>query len=138
VKKSLVALCVLVAAACNQAPQETQSQALTVTVPAGDAQAGRKVFVDLKCTTCHAVPSESEFTAPVSANPGPAIDARVAGRDVSYLATAIVSPSHELSAGMDETVRAQLAGVLSPMGDFSRTMTVRQFVDLHAYLRTVK
>jgi hypothetical protein len=42
---------------------------------------------------------------------------------MSYLATAIVSPSHELSAGLDEAVRAQLAGVLSPMGDFSHTMT---------------
>jgi hypothetical protein len=39
---------------------------------------------------------------------------------------------------MDETVRAQVTGVLSPMGDFSRTMTVRQLVDLYAYLRSVK
>ena len=52
--------------------------------------------MDLKCTTCHAVPSESEFPAPVSANPGPPIDARVAGLDTSCVATAIVSPSHEL------------------------------------------
>jgi hypothetical protein len=58
--------------------------------------------------------------------------------DVSYLSTAIVSPSHELSSGLDEKVRAQLAGALSPMGDFSHMMTVRQLVDLHAYLRSVK
>jgi hypothetical protein len=62
----------------------------------------------------------------------------VSGRDVSYLATAMVSPSHELSARLDEAVRGQLVGVLSPMGDFSHTMTVRQLVDLHAYLRSVK
>jgi len=49
-----------------------------------------------------------------------------------------VSPSHALSPSIDETVRAQLAGVLSPMGDFSHTMTVRQLADLHAYLRSVK
>jgi hypothetical protein len=39
---------------------------------------------------------------------------------------------------MDEKVRAQLAGVLSPMGDFSHSMTVRQLVDIAAYLRSVK
>jgi hypothetical protein len=111
---------------------------VTVTLPVGDVQAGRKAFVDLKCTACHAVPSESEFPAPVSANPGPPIDARVGGRDVSYLVTAIATPSHELSASLDEAVRAQLAGALSPMGDFSHAMTVRQLVDLQAYLRSVR
>ena len=128
---------VAIAAACNQPSRDTGSQAVTVTLPVGDAQAGRKAF-DLKCTACHAVPSESKFPAPVSANPGPPIDARLAGRDTSYLATAIVSPSHELSPGMDDKVRAQLAGVLSPMGDFSHSMTVRQLVDIEAYLRSVK
>ena len=137
--KACVALLVVAAAAsCSQPPSDAGSQAVTVTLPAGDVTAGRQAFVDLKCTACHAVPSESEFPAPVSANPGPPIDTRVGSRDVSYLATAIVSPSHELSAGLDEAVRAQLAGVLSPMGDFSHTMTVRQLVDLQAYLRSVK
>jgi hypothetical protein len=137
--KACIALFVIaVAAACDQAPRDTGAQAVTVTLPVGDVQAGRKAFVDLKCTACHAVPSESEFPVPVSANPGPPIDARVGGRDVSYLATAIVSPSHELSSGLDEAVRAQLAGVLSPMGDFSHTMTVRQLVDVQAYLRSVQ
>ena len=139
-KVAIVLSVIAITAACNQPPsgRDAQSQALTVMLPVGDAQAGRKAFVDLKCTACHAVPSETEFPAPVSANPGPPIDARVAGRDMSYLATSIVSPSHALSSGIDETVRAQLAGVLSPMGDFSHTMTVRQLADLHAYLRSVK
>jgi hypothetical protein len=35
-------------------------------------------------------------------------------------------------------VRAQLVGELSAMGDFSYTMTVRQLVDLRAFLRSVK
>jgi hypothetical protein len=139
VNKACVALFVVaVAASCNQPPSDAGSQAVTVALPIGDVSAGRKAFVDLKCTACHAVPSESEFPAPVSANPGPSIDARVGGRDVSYLVTAIVSPSHELSPSTDEKVRAQLTGVLSPMGDFSQTMTVRQLVDLQAYLRSVK
>ncbi len=71
--------------------------------------------------------------------PGPPITARLADRDVSYLAAAIMTPSHEISLNSSEEVlRAQLKGVLSPMGDFSRVMTVRQVIDLHAYVPSVK
>jgi hypothetical protein len=101
VNKPCIALFVVgVAAACNQPPRDAVSQTVAVTLPVGDAQAGRTAFVELKCTACHAVPSESDFPAPVSANQGPPVDARVGVRDVSYLATAIVSPSHQLSSGL--------------------------------------
>jgi Cytochrome c len=140
--KAMVVLSVMaigaVSGACRQEPgaRDADSEAITLTVPAGNVEAGRQAFLELRCTACHAVPSEPEFPAPVSANPGPPIDARVGGRNVSYLATAIVSPSHELSPDTAPDVREHLAGVLSPMGDFSHTMTVRQLVDLHAYLRS--
>jgi hypothetical protein len=132
-------------AACDQQPASTKAggvdaggPTVTVTLPAADPQAGRQAFLDLKCTTCHRVPSEPDFPAPVSANPGPPIDAHLAGRDVSYLLTAIASPSHEISPDTSAEVRAHLSGVLSPMGDFSRVMTVRQLVDLQAYVRLAK
>jgi hypothetical protein len=104
----------------------------------GDVEAGRQAFLDLRCTACHAVPSESGFPAPVSANPGPPIDVRLASRDVSYLMASIMTPSHAISTNIGDEMRARLSGVLSPMGDFSRVMTVRQLVDLHAYIRSVK
>jgi len=129
-------------AACSREPVSVEpradSQELTLTAPVGNVEAGRTAFLDLRCTTCHAVPAEPRFPKPVSANPGPPIDARVAGRDVSYLVTAIVSPSHTFSLDTPREVREHLTGVLSPMGDFSGSMTVRQLVDLHAYLRSVK
>jgi hypothetical protein len=74
----------------------------------------------------------------VSANPGPPLDARLAGRDVSYLLASIMTPSHAISTNTSAEVRTRVEGVLSPMSDFSRVMTVRQLVDLHAYLRSVK
>jgi mono/diheme cytochrome c family protein len=111
---------------------------VTVALPQGDVGAGRQAFLDLRCTACHAVPSEPDFPAPVSANPGPPIDARLASRDVSYLMASIMTPSHAISINISDEVRASLGGVLSPMGDFSRVMTVRQLVDLHAYVRSVK
>ena len=55
--KAFVAVCVIaISAACNQSPREDAgSQTVAVTLPVGDVQAGRKAFVDLKCTACHAV-----------------------------------------------------------------------------------
>jgi Cytochrome c len=119
-------------------PTGTDTPSVAVMLPAGDVKAGRQAFIDLKCTACHAVPSEADFPPPISANPGPPMDSRLARRDVSYLAAAIVSPSHEISPNISSEVRARLDGVLSPMGDFSHAMTVRQLVDVHAYLRSIE
>jgi hypothetical protein len=132
-----------VASACGSEtttppPSSPETPAVTVTLPPGDAMAGRQAFQDLRCTACHAVPSDAEMPAPISANPGPPIDARVAGQDVSYLLASIMTPSHEISPNISDEVRKQLEGVLSPMGDFSRVMTVRQLIDLHAYVRSIR
>jgi len=136
----VMAICV---GGCAQQPTRTEvEQAPAVTVaaamPPGDAGAGRQAFLDLRCTACHEVPSETEFPPPVSANLGPPIDARLAAKDASYLATAIVSPSHQISLDASPALRGHLQGVLSPMGDFSGVMTVRQFVDVYAFVRSVK
>jgi hypothetical protein len=104
----------------------------------GDARAGRQAFLDLKCTTCHRVPSEPEFPLPISDNSGPPLDTRLARSLPNYLVTAIVSPSHELANMTSEAVRARMAGTLSPMGDFSQVMSVRQLVDVHAFLASLK
>ena len=133
------------AAACGSPPTSTAAtdaegaSRVSLTLPAGDVSAGRQAFLDLKCTACHVVPSEPGFPPPISTNPGPPINARLAARDVSYLAAAIMTPSHEVSPNStDKVLREYLTGALSPMGDFSHVMTVRQLVDLHAYLRSVK
>jgi mono/diheme cytochrome c family protein len=132
------------AAACSPQPASTgvgttgSDTPVTVTLPAGDIGAGRQAFIDLKCTACHAVASEPAFPRPVSANPGPPIDAGIARSDASYVAAAIVTPAHAISPNISPEVRDNIEGVLSPMGDFSGVMTVRQMVDLHAYLRSLE
>jgi len=146
--KALIMAGVVVAAAvvaCGPQPATTSAgdttadtPSVTVTLPAGDVGAGRQAFMDLKCTACHAGPAEPEFARPVSANPGPSIVPGIARSDPSYVAAAIMTPSHAISPNISPEVRAAIEGVLSPMGDFSRVMTVRQLVDLHAYLRSVK
>jgi mono/diheme cytochrome c family protein len=100
-------------------------------VDTGDAKAGRKAFQDLGCTSCHAVAGEPGFPAPVSANRGPSLGKT--DKAPGAIATAIVSPSHEIGAD----VAAKMQGHLSPMGDYSSFMTVRQLIDLVAYVRTL-
>jgi hypothetical protein len=84
------------------------------------------------------VPSEPAFPAPVSANPGPPIDARLAEADLSYLAASIMTPSHAISVHVSELVQTRLEGELSPMGDYAHSMTVQQLADLHAYIRAMR
>jgi hypothetical protein len=132
-----IAVLALAPAACGLPEVAGQGETVIVTLPSADAHAGRQAFVDLKCTACHRVASEPTFPAPVSANPGPVLDASLAGRDFSYLTTAIVSPSHRISQDTDPEVRVHMEGTLSPMADYSRSMTVRQLADLHAYLQSL-
>ena len=111
----------------------------TVVLPRGDVQAGRKAFQDLKCHVCHLVSGESGFAAPIAELRGPDLNAVLQLQETSDIAAAIIAPSHSLSIRTSEAVKAQLAKQgASPMGDFTRAMTVRQLADLLSYLRSVR
>jgi mono/diheme cytochrome c family protein len=127
---SLILLAVLVwATAVSGATSDT----VTFTLPAGDPEAGRTAFVALSCTSCHGVSGENGFPGPVSANRGPTLGAYQGQQTPERLARSIVFPSHEISANVRDT-----EGSLSPMGDFSEAMTVRQFLDIIAYIRSLE
>ena len=111
----------------------------TVVLPKGDVQAGRTAFQDLKCHLCHRVAGERAFATPVADLRGPDLNALLQLQETSDVAAAIIAPSHSLSVRTSEAVKAQLFRQgASPMGDFSRVMTVRQLADLLAYLRSVR
>ena len=108
---------------------------VTVVLPKGDSLAGRQAFLDLKCTVCHRVAGETAFPMPVSGIQGPDLDRTLGLRPHSELASAIILPSHSMSLRISDDVKARLEGtLLSPMGDVSRTITVRQLADLIEYL----
>ncbi len=86
---------------------------------------------------CHRVEADLELPRPVSASPGPDLGAALAARGAEYLATAIVSPSHEISLNPDDELVHDVDGLTSPMGDITRAMTVRQLVDLIAFLESL-
>ena len=110
------------------------SETVTLTLPAGDPAAGRAAFQALSCTSCHRVAGESDFPEPVSANPGPTLGGYLAREGAERVAMSVFAPSHEIRA----TLRPGREDELSPMGDFTEAMTVRQFLDLVAYLRSLK
>lgn len=118
-------------------------------LPEGDAEAGRQVFTGLQCHKCHRVQGE-DFPAPVADPPVSVVLGRPLERKSrEYLAESIISPSHryarpepvmvDLEFGIDQQREYQniKEGTLSRMGDFSETMTVRQWLDLVAYLESL-
>jgi hypothetical protein len=125
--------------AARPAPSQYDTKSVTVVLPNGERQAGRQAFLDLKCSVCHRVPGETTFPAPVSGTQGPDLDHTLGLRPVSELAAAIIVPSHSMSVKTSDEVKKRLETMLlSPMGDFSRTMTVRQLTDLLAYLTSLE
>jgi mono/diheme cytochrome c family protein len=119
-----------------QSPSQGQYQVVNnVVLPEGDRSAGRQAFVDLKCQVCHRVAGEKDL-APIAGLEGPLLNSMLQLQSPSDIAAAIIAPSHSLSIRTSEAVKAQLSKQgMSPMGDFSRAMTVRQLADLLAYLR---
>lgn len=118
----------------GQEPPAAEHEAVSIVLPKGDPAAGRAAFVELKCTTCHPVAGDRVLPAPSSGSQGPKLNTDLAS-DVGQLATSIVAPSHIISSRISDTVKSQMSGMLSPMGDFSDVMTVRQLADLVAYIK---
>jgi mono/diheme cytochrome c family protein len=98
----------------------------------GDAIAGRKVFYELKCNTCHAVAGE-RIDVGVTVMAGPSLGSAHAAQSASEIAASIAAPSHGMS--QIEGPRQKPGG--PAMGDYSRVLTVRQLVDLVAYIRSL-
>jgi mono/diheme cytochrome c family protein len=139
--KALVAVLLALAlvAVTAQSPQRATYDVVdTVVLPKGDSRAGRQAFQDLKCHVCHGVAGEKAFL-PIAELQGPMLNATLQSQSASDIAAAIIAPSHSLSVRTSEAVKAQMwRQGMSPMGDFSRVLTIRQLADLLAYLRSIR
>jgi len=113
------------------AAADTPADSVSLVLPKGDPEAGRAAFITLGCPSCHSVAGEKEMPLRVSANPGPTLGSYQSQQEASRLGLSIFDPSHDITG----TVRDKTAE-LSPMPDFSKTMTVEQFLDLIAYLQS--
>jgi hypothetical protein len=119
---------ILLAAAC--ATDEAAMGPSEFFLPVGDAAAGREAFIELYCHYCHLVPSDPDMPGLVGNTKGPDIGERQADRSREWIAMSIVAPGHEMPPLMREPQ--------SPMGDYKNAMTVRQLMDLVAFVHSAE
>ena len=98
--------------------------------PAGDAARGREVFVTLQCYACHTVGGEP-FPAPTGA--GPELTGMGAHHPAGYLAESVLNPNAVIVEGPGYTG----PDGRSTMPDYRQSLTVADFIDLVAYLKSL-
>jgi mono/diheme cytochrome c family protein len=121
-------------AACAAARPVSEPPQLIL--PEGDVQAGKRAFVTVGCASCHSVEGVDGLPKPTVQPPVPIVfGRRQASRPTNArLVTAIVNPNIHISeAHKGELVRL---GDGSRMSDFTRALTVRELVDLVAFLQS--
>lgn len=126
---SIVAVWLIAAliAGCTPSPKSSRGFRL----PDGDVKKGEEAFVALKCTRCHKVdgvdlPAPRVFNLTLGGQ-----TTRV--ETYGELVTSIINPSHVLS---DQYKQQLVDAKESPMPDVTQEMSVRQMIDLVAFLQS--
>jgi mono/diheme cytochrome c family protein len=103
-------------------------------LPPGDSAAGKQAVRQMQCFVCHRI-TGSDFPAPHAQPRVPAtLGAKQAQESRERLAESIIAPSHRVPKDTSGTV----SGGMSRMGDYSEAMTVRQLIDIVAYLKSLR
>ena len=106
------------------------------TLPKGDAEEGKRVFVEMKCHACHSIKGIEQLAAE---GEKPEQTIRLGGevdRIQTYgeLVSSIINPSHKLARGYAKAEIADEDGT-SKMKVYNDAMTVSQLSDLVTYLQ---
>jgi mono/diheme cytochrome c family protein len=106
-------------------------------LPDGDVERGKAAFLELKCNICHTVagtempsPSKDYAYVRVVVLGGEVRQVKTYGA----LVTSIINPSHSLAPGYPKELITK--DNQSAMANFNDTMTVRQLIDLVAFLQS--
>ena len=99
----------------------------------GDPARGRGAFVKFECFFCHEVKGES-FPAPDPGKVGPELSFMAGLHPPEYFAEAIINPDAVIDSGRGY----EAPDGSSKMPSFNEDMTVRELVDLVAYLVNLK
>ncbi len=120
--------------ACDSGPRSPVGFLL----PDGEVELGKAAFVELECNSCHSV--DGMDLPPPTLIPLPSASVVLGGqvfeiRTDGYLVTSIINPSHKLASGLGKEEIITSTGQ-SRMPDYSDIMTVRQLIDLVAFLQS--
>ena len=129
----LFLLLLIAGAHCFANRDENMEPAEGFFLPGGNPAAGQKAFADLKCFTCHQVEKSAEFLGPASKK-GPVLGGKQADYPSGWIANSIVSPAHTLVPDSYAEVETD---ELPEMNDFTEKMTVRQMIDIVAYIKSL-
>ncbi len=104
-------------------------------VPEGDAEEGFYVFEEMKCHSCHKIEGmEFESVGDADGGVGPDLTGIADIQTREYLAESVMDPNAVVVAG--DGFKGEDGG--SKMPEFHDTMTLREFLDLVAFLTTLK
>ena len=103
------------------------------TMPAGDAQEGRQVFIKMQCFSCHVIQGEQFPDNQVGNRPGPNLTGMGTHHPSEYFAESILEPNEIIIIGPGFTG----PDGLSIMPSYRDTLTLQQWVDLVAYLKSL-
>lgn len=131
-RPGLVLLLVTALAACSEDPTPVKGFVL----PEGDVEQGKAAFLALGCAQCHTV-ADSDIEQPENAD----FQVRLGGRLIHIehygdLLTSIVNPSHRVAPQMQLQEADSEEEPVSPMPDFTGTMTVAQLIDVVEFLNS--
>jgi len=132
---------------------DSKSEMVRMLLPEGDASAGQRAFVELKCTVCHTVSGTQGLPAVESKEPGPDLGVSLKGLSRGAVATSIIAPQHvnveavQLWTDLTAEERIWLGpGQIPPrqdterqpsrMGEYAGVMTVRELIDLVTFLQS--
>lgn len=105
----------------------------TFTMPAGDPEAGKAAFEKMQCYSCHKVPGAGFPQERSSGGVGPDLGAGYSKLPAGYLAESIVNSHQYISGTLEKYTGTDK--VSSKMGDYSSIMTVRELIDIVAFLK---
>lgn len=128
-KVAFLSLVTLVLGGCEDSGTKVRGFIL----PKGDPDKGQETFVALGCPACHTV-SKTEISQPEDA----AFSVQLGGKFLQVkhygdLLTSIVNPDHRVLPPYNEDSSGEDAS-MSPMPDFTGTMTVNQLIDVVEFL----
>ncbi|MFC2951813.1 c-type cytochrome [Marinicaulis aureus] len=132
-KKLLLYLSLLAATAlsgCDLRPTSSYGFRL----PDGDADAGREVFVEKMCSSCHVIEGKESLREGVEIENTVPIGGMTTNVDTyGQLVTSVINPSHRIARAYRSDAYSE-DGV-SKMRNYNDELTVSELIDLVAFLQ---